>query len=186
MLRRTTRTLLATLGVPLFAAAAVDLPPQYLPVYGGSGGSAYTRSCSAGYALSGLRYRKGATFDAVGILCRPILSDGHLGPETTVGTLVGGGGGTVAIIHCPTGTIASGAEIDYATYLGRVILYCRTWNASTRTFGGTTSDVDTGFDLQPFKTAATELCEAAAQPVHAIRGRAGIYVDAFGLICDEP
>lgn len=42
--------------MPLSATSPV-LPAQLLPVYGGGGGTAFTRSCGAGKVLTGLRYR---------------------------------------------------------------------------------------------------------------------------------
>jgi hypothetical protein len=65
----------------LFAAVAVrpsDLPPQYLPVYGGSGGTAFTKDCGSGYVLTGLRYRSSLLVDAIGIMCRPVNANGSL------------------------------------------------------------------------------------------------------------
>ena len=182
-LQRPTLVVAAALALVAFRA---DLPPQLLPVYGGGGGSAYTRSCGQGYVLTGLRYRMGATFDAVGILCRPVLSDGALGPETTVGTLAGGGGGTSNIINCPAGQVVEGDNVFFATYVGQLTIFCRPWHSSSRTFGGTETSSRTDHDLQPFKTLVGEFCESSSQPAHGIRGRAGTLLDAFGLICDEP
>jgi hypothetical protein len=173
----------AALALVAFRA---DLPPQLLPVYGGGGGTAFTRSCGQGYVLTGLRYRMGATFDAAGVLCRPVLSDGALGPETTVGTLAGGGGGTSKIINCPTGQVVDGGSVFFATYVGELTIFCRPWHSGSRTFSGTETSADTGHDLQPFKTLSGEFCESASQPAHGIRGRAGTLLDAIGLICDEP
>jgi hypothetical protein len=187
-MRTTHACLTITAALSLAAFRAADLPPQQLPVYGGGGGSAFSRTCAADYVLTGLQFRRGATFDAIGILCRPVLANGTLGPQTAPGTLAGGGGGSPSTIACPAGKVAIGGEIDYASYLGRVVLNCRDWSASARTFSSapTTSYLDTGFDAQPFKQVASEFCESRAQPVHGIRGRAGGFVDALGFVCDEP
>jgi hypothetical protein len=189
MSARLHRPMLACAAALVLAAfRTADLPPQQLTIWGGGGGNAFSRTCAAGNVLTGIQFRRGATFDAVGILCRPVLSNGALGGETAPGTLAGGGGGSPSTISCPAGKVAIGGEIDYASFLGRVILQCRAWSASERTFGGasTTSYLDTGFDAQPFKQVASEFCDSRSQPVHGIRGRAASLVDALGFVCDEP
>lgn len=178
----------------MFSGALVSssyLPPQYLPIYGGSGGTAFTRDCGVGKVLTGLRYRGGLLVDAVGLLCRPVAANGTLGSESTVGTLAGGGGGNAGTAICPTGTVVSSAEIKYGTYVNRVRIRCRPWNAAARTFGGTTqfpSDQvgETGNIVAGQATVKEEKCEAYSQPARGIRGRAHSLVDAIGFICNEP
>src|ERR1051325_5645260 len=97
--------LVCAAALTLAAFRGADLPPQYLTVLGGSGGTAFSRDCGSGRVLSGVRYRSGMVIDAIGLLCRPVLSDGTLGPESTVGTLVGGAGGTIASASCPSATV---------------------------------------------------------------------------------
>jgi len=164
-----------------------NLPTQNLPVLGGSGGSGFTRDCGAGRVLSGLRYRSGAVIDAIGLLCRPVLPDGSLGPESTVGTLAGGGGGTTAAASCPTGMVVSALRVRFGSYVSYVIITCRGWRADTRTYassGG--SAVSLGSVLTPSAATTDEACESTHQPGAGIRGRAASFVDALGLACDEP
>jgi hypothetical protein len=188
------RSALLALSWGIFSVAPVSAgfaPPQYLPIYGGSGGTSFTRDCGSGYVLTGLRYRGGLLVDAVGLLCRPVSASGTLGSESTVGTLAGGGGGTAGTAICPTGTVVSSAEIKYGTYVNRVRIRCRPWNAAERTFGGTTqfpSDQvgETGSIVAGQATVKEEKCEAYSQPARGIRGRAHSLVDAIGFICNEP
>jgi len=164
-----------------------NLPTQNLPVLGGSGGTAFSRDCGAGHVLSGLRYRSGAVVDAIGLLCRPILSNGSLGPESTSGTLSGGGGGTTNVASCPSGTVVSGLRVRYGSYVSYVIITCRSWRADTRTYassGGTA--VSLGSVLTPSSATTDEACESTHQPGAGLRGRAASFVDALGLVCDEP
>ena len=178
-----------TTGTPENVVAPVpstDLPAQLLPVYGGSGGTAFNRDCGSKRVLTGLRFRSGLELDAVGLLCRPLLSDGTLGPETTVGTLAGGGGGTSNAASCPQGKVVVHARIVFGSWVDSMELYCLNWDPATRSFrnaGGTNLDV--GHHTSP-GLGQNEGCESSLQPGHAIRGRSGTFVDAFGLICDEP
>ena len=107
------RSLLIAVALCLSSPAALraeNLPPQLLPVFGGLGGTAFTRDCGKGYVLTGLRWRSGAVVDAIGIMCRPVKSDGTLGPETTIGTLAGGGGGSSGAASCGEGRALRGDE----------------------------------------------------------------------------
>src|SRR5689334_3107530 len=127
-------TLAALSLVGSSALLSQNLPPQNLPVLGGSGGTAFSRDCGAGHVLSGLRYRSGAVVDAIGVLCRPVLSNGSLGPESTVGTVIGGGGGTTNVASCPSGMVVSALRVRYGSYVSYAIITCRSWHADTRTF----------------------------------------------------
>ena len=164
---------------------APDLPPQVFPVYGGSGGSAFTRSCGAGRVLTGLRFRAGMSLDAIGLLCRNVNADGSLGTESAVGTLAGGGGGTAGSASCPAGTVANGARIFYGTYVDGVILHCKAWDKSTRSFT-TPNAGQANAGRFTLNTSKISICELSTQPVVALRGREAGLVDAVGLTCDEP
>lgn len=173
-------------ALALLPMRATDLPEQKLPVYGGSGGAAFSRSCGDGRVITGFRYREGMLVDAIGLLCRTVNADGSLGTESTYGTLAGGGGGTSGSISCPSGSVLGGVRVAHGTYVDGIRLLCRAWARSTRSMGADTwgSDIDVGnVTLRP---GSTERCESVLQPAVAIRGRENTVVDAFGLICDEP
>lgn len=180
---RITLATLAWSALALVPMRSSDLPTQYLPVYGGSGGTAFSRSCGSGRVMSGIRYRAGLQLDAIGLLCRPVNADGSLGAETTVGTLAGGGGGTSGTSRCPSGKVVTSATIYHGTWVGGLMLRCSTWNTSTRSWSGLQFLNAVG---NPLAKIDSESCEVLTQPVVAIRGRAASLVDAFGLICDEP
>ena len=167
---------------------STDLPAQLLPVYGGAGGTAFSRSCGAGMVMTGIRYRAGMLVDAVGLLCRPVTASGRLGSETTVGTLVGGGGGTFNTMSCPNIKVVIGLHIDYGTYVDRIRVFCANWIVATRKFSPTTGSYPYGGAGNPLGVAssASVECEAHIQPAQGIRGRAHSLLDAIGLVCDEP
>jgi hypothetical protein len=181
-----TRLFLPTLALVAFAAS--DLPPQNLPILGGSGGTAFSRDCGAGHVLSGVRYRSGMVIDALGLQCRPVLGDGSLGPESAVGALAGGGGGTIAVASCPAGRVVTGLRVRFGSYVSYVIVSCRAWSGGTRTYAasGPVSAVSLGSVLTPSAATTDQACESSRQPAAGLRGRAATFVDAVGLVCDEP
>lgn len=163
------------------------LPAQLLPVYGGSGGTAFTRGCGAGKVLTGVRYRAGLFVDAVGLLCRPVNANGTLGSETTVGTLAGGGGGTSGAVSCPSGKVVAGLSLRYGSYIEGLSLDCRAWTSASKSFGGPVQyTTPFGNWNGSLGTRVGEKCEAPTQPGVSVRGRSASFVDAIGLICDEP
>lgn len=175
-------------GVIPLATYSAALPTQYLPIWGGGGGSGFTRSCGDGRVLTGLQYRAGLVVDAVGVLCRPVQANGQLGSQTTVGSLAGGGNGTADSRSCPTGQVVMGASIVFGSFVDGISLVCRGWNASARIF--TVPDpkiLQIGADRpRPGGNIRGNTCEANTQPAVGIRGRASALVDALGFFCDEP
>ncbi len=181
------RSTLLAVSWGIFSVAPLsssNLPPQVLPVYGGSGGTAFTRSCGAGKVLTGLTFRTGLWMDAVGLLCRPVNSNGTLGSETTVGTLAGGGGGTSGSVSCSRGKVVTEMYIYRGSFVDGLSLHCGAWEPFARKFTAP-------YDILPqvggsSGTAVGEACEQSTQPANGIGGRSASLVDAIGFICDEP
>ena len=184
MIGRSLVTTVMAAVLPLGIPRTIDLPVQTLPVLGGSGGTEFSRSCNSGSVLTGLRYRSGAVVDAVGLLCRPVDGNGNLLPESSVGTLAGGGGGTLKIARCAAGRVVAGAKIYYGSYVDGLALVCREWKPTTRTMA--TASGNAVFIGRVTSSHATELCDSPAQPVVKMRGRADMLVDAIGFSCNEP
>ena len=178
-------TLLAVaIGMPSIAAAQDDLPS--LPLLA-SGGTATSRSCPDNAVMTGMRARVGLAVDAIGIRCRPIQADGKLGAESNAGSLMGGTGGTERIRSCPTGTVVVGQRLGEGTpTLVRIGLFCRSWNASTRTTSGSAAMVDVVASLVTAATDRDAMCPSAQRPARKIRAKAGSLVDEMGLTCSTP
>jgi hypothetical protein len=185
MIARTTMLAIATAALALAPIRATDLPTQLLPVYGGSGGTAFSRNCGDNRVLTGLRFRSGAVIDAVGLLCRPLNADGSLGSETTVGTLAGGGGGTSGVVRCVNNTVVRAAYVAFGSVVDGLKLQCYPWDKTTRAVTGSLQSQLIVGDLSA-PNYEFEACTAKAQPAVGIRGRAGFVVDAIGFTCDEP
>ena len=116
------------------AVRTADLRPQALPVYGGGGGTAFTRTCGTSRVMTGFQFRRGLVIDAIGLLCRPVSSSGALGAESA-GSLAGGTGGSFGTRSCPSGTVVAGGSVEYGSVVETVRIYCREWKAATRSFG---------------------------------------------------
>ena len=165
---------------------SIDEPTQYLIMYGGTGGSGFTRTCGADKVMTGVTYREGFLVDAIGLLCRPVNANGTLGAQSTVGSSVGGGGGTQGSASCGGGKVVSGATITYGGQVKWMRILCGTWDPATRKFSGNEITPGFGYPSGPREGTATTNCSLARQPAVGIRGRAGAVIDAIGLICDEP
>ena len=170
------------------AAAAQDLAAENLKLMGGTGGSAFSRSCPADAVLTGFRARVGLAIDAIAIKCRPVQANGSLGGETDVGSLAGGTGGSAPSVSCAQGSvIAQQFATGAVSTIGYLKLTCFQWSASARTFGSQTGTISVitpaGY---PLSNIGSDKCSRSTQPARAIRGRAGSLVDAFGLVCNEP
>lgn len=172
------------LGTEGASTRATDLPTQYLPTWGGSGGTAFSRSCGAGRVLSGVRGRAGLVVDALGLLCRSVGADGSLGPESSIGTLAGGGGGTPDVASCPRGTVVSGVTISHGSFVNSVAIFCRAWDKATRKMTGPGTGI--GVIGGGAGTQSPQACESASQPMSGFRGRAATLIDAVGFNCNEP
>lgn len=162
------------------------MPMQRSPVFGGAGGRSFSLSCAPGRVLTGLRARADAFVFAIGITCRPLLPDGALGPESAVGDLVGGSGGSPVAVACPSGQVIAAVEVRAATYLQALEAQCAEWDASRRRFRPrplhTVSIGAAGATVPRHVTR----CEFEGQPMVGLWGRAQSLVDALGFVCDEP
>ena len=98
--------------------------------------------------------------------------------------MAGGGSGTSGSKSCPAGSVVAWVAIMYGNFVNGVHFHCRVWEPSTRTFAA--ERVQLGFGKTISDPYAQTRCENTKQPVHGIAGRYGWYVDALGIVCDEP
>lgn len=145
---------------------------QDLPGYGGSGGSANTLSCGAGYVAVGLVGRSGPYVDRLGLLCSYLYPDGSLGTAYDFGTW-GGTGGTYFADTCPSGQMLVGIKGRSYAWHDQISGECasvKTW-ATSGTIGYTLpARGGTG------GVAYTARCQRG-YAVRLLNLRAGSYVD---------
>lgn len=115
-----------------------------------------------------------------------MLADGTLGPTSAVGTLAGGTGGTFKEAKCASGSVVYNLGVNYGTVANQVLVRCKTWNPSARTFGGTGAFSGELGAQRAQDPNISLTCSSNTQPGAGIRGRSGWIVDAIGLTCDEP
>lgn len=171
---------------PVTVRSTVADPAQYTAIYGGGGGTAFTIRCPAGSVMVGLKARSGSWLDQLQLKCARVQSNGTLSGIAYSEIAGGSGGLRHEDVQCPAGTVVGSMHLRYGTYVNRVVAHCYPWNPATRSFDP--------FDAKGFITAGNESgsntdranCAKPKQPVVGIRGREGWYVDAIGLICDEP
>lgn len=199
----TLRSLVFLLGLLVIGTPARG---QDLPIRGGPGGAAFRQQCGEREYVVGFEARGGSWVDAVRVLCAPWVRNTHaVGPAATPSGFAGGSGGTVRIVRCPAATEAvTGIEFSVTRDLGtldvndpelvtgfsfmcgkleppheqreqrHVVVSAEHFFASAPKGVGTTGrDVSI---LQP------QSCPAGTAAI-GLRGRAGQYVDALGLIC---
>jgi len=181
MRRRTNALLITTLLWVSGAGSA--LQAQNTATIGGAGGLSYSLKCPESQVLVGVGVIYGQWLDKVTGHCKPVdLNDGSTGSTVSLTSSVGkyhvGGNGTSAV--CPSGYAVKGFKGNAGWYVHQITLICRKLGASARTQaeseqlrsigagGGTTSGP---YSCGESKTAI------------GIQGKAGEYIDSFGLIC---
>lgn len=180
------------LGLTLVAWTAGGAQDN-LTIIGGSGGTAFSRSCGAGSILTGIRARVGITVDAIGIRCRPIRADGTLGAESDVGNVWGGGGGTAFAKSCGSNTVIGAQVAKFNSIMITDLTYhCFRWTPSTRRWDPNHRGVaiyvvpSGGAPGLSLGAGTMTQCPATARPGDGVRGRSGMVIDAVGLVCNTP
>jgi hypothetical protein len=175
------------LGMVLAGAAIPSAAAQNTPLVGGSGGTAFgPRACPEGYVLVGLYVLYGAWIDKVGGLCRRInVADGSWGNEESN---TGGNGGDnfgskIMTQKCPSGSALKGFRARYGSFVHRIHMICQKLRSGGRTTGEITLEPWVGSVANSGPQEGGPHNCGDAKPAMGFRGRAGTYVDAFGLSC---
>lgn len=158
-------------------STAVD----YTPTIGGAGGGAFQLSCAIDETLVGVYGRYGTYVNQAGPQCVKVdqfgrwIGDPLQRPVT--GTLTTG---TAFNKLCARDTAVSGFRGSSAQYVNQIELQCRALTPSggltgTGTYLGATGAA--GGTAQALQTCGTE------NPVYALYGRSGSWLDSIGVLC---
>jgi YVTN family beta-propeller protein len=175
-------------GVPSHATMLrinIDSTPNtavdYTPTIGGSGGAAFQLSCAVDEVLVGVHGRYATYVNQVGPQCVRVDQFGHWIGDPVARPVTGTTTtGTAFNKLCPRDSAVSGFRGNSSQYVDRIELQCRALTPSggltgTGTYLGATGG--TGGTAQALKTCGTE------NPVYALYGRSGGWLDAFGVLC---
>ena len=184
---------------PNFAQAQAD---AILPPLGGGGGNQFVARCPQGEVLTGFDLRVGDDIDAVRPICIPAVA----GQFQAYPTSYGGDGGLPLQLVCPNETpVVIGMEVGYEgnnietvnnihLYCGRAVAEPQRTAYFSAVFDGPpvgekegcfAGFIGGGCDFSAAAGVETELCPAGLIAV-GINGRAGVWLDALGLICGAP
>lgn len=177
-------------------AQRIDLPD---PVGNRTGGQPFRHECAPGFYLVGLNVRDGAWIEAIGAVCqRWNPATQRFEGEDQTFDVAGGPGGGPGVIRCqPNAAIANatGSQgLNDDRSVAQLIIRCRrvdmpdqanqTPQAGREVFGQEHKHSATAI-FAPFTAPPTRFdCPPGFWSV-GIFGRAGIYIDLFGLICGK-
>ena len=169
-----------------------------LPIRGGNGGIEFTDTCPAGFYLVGFDGRNGAWIDQLATICAPWLANQRTFGQVVTGSPHGTSqGGIFNRRICPTNRAISGLYIfptikdnrHEPQFLGTVGVSCDNvappfLKLSTQMKGGFSFGCvgrpECGKGI--VRETWTDHCPEGEIAV-GIRGRAGLFLDALGLVC---
>ena len=167
------------------------LADTYLQQLGGSGGGKFVGRCPKDQNLAGFDLQTGEIVDSIRPLCLVTFGPTDVGPINALPDAFGGsGGGNRKRLVCPKNApIVVGWDVGWSgkhtVTVEAIVLLCGATGQQTTTgipgpgFNGNSPG---GFDNFGEKK---QRCPAGLVAV-GIAGRSGEWVDAIGLICDEP
>jgi hypothetical protein len=183
----------AAIAATLLAAAHASAigAQDVLPLIG-PGGTSFSQVCPKAFVLTGIRARRSATLDAIGIRCRPVKADGNLGPEIDEGPVWGGPGGIATARSCQANYVIAEQIARFSDNAITELRYlCYRWNPATRTWNP--RDAGAALVVLPDGPASgsgsrgtSTRCPVATRPADGVRGRSDTVVDAVGIRCDAP
>ena len=158
---------------------------QNTTAIGGYGGTAFTATCPDGQVLIGLSVWKGSWLDSVtGVCAKVSIANGSWSTTTSMaeyGTMpMNTNPANKQYRPCASGYAIKGYKGTAATYVHGITLRCERLGSSARTIGDATFLASMG---GPGGNAYSPYTCPDAKPAIGIYGRAGTYVDRFGLVC---
>jgi hypothetical protein len=177
---RLAATALSLLGMLAASPAAA----QNTATVGGTGGNAYSLRCAAGQVLAGIDVFGGGWIDWIVANCVTPGGDGSWQLQW-----LGVAAGSAGVMHppythwqpqCPEGYAVRGFQGTAGIYLNSISLRCYKLTSPSTTNSTMRS---TGTAGGSGGTAYGTLTCSGSKPAVGVRGKAGQYIDSFGLIC---
>lgn len=177
--RRASCGLLLSLCFSMHAAAFV----QSTPAVGGTGGNSYRAECRSDEILVGLHVAYGLWTDQVGGICataRDVLTGTWEGTRTIGGAGYPHLGTTKKELTCPAGYGVKSFTASSGSFINSITLTCHKLGQSWRTTSTSTRLARLGAS-----GGSPQPAYGCSGGMHAvgIHGKAGEFVDSFGLLC---
>jgi YVTN family beta-propeller protein len=178
-------------GVPSVAkivrmniAANPNIAVDYTATIGGSGGSPYTLACNSDEVAAGIAGRASITdyIYQVGLQCVQVDQFGHWVGDPVNRSSSGGTGGTPFTKTCPRDYAISGFSGRSATYVNQLNFECKALTASGRVTG---TAQPLGAVGSTGGTAQASMSCGTGNPVYALYGHSGSWIDNFGVECRQ-
>jgi YVTN family beta-propeller protein len=178
-------------GVPSMAkivrmsiAANPNVAVDYTAAIGGGGGIAYTLACNSDEVAVGVAGRASTTdyVYQLGPQCARVDQFGHWVGDPVSRGAIGGTGGTPFTKTCPRDFAISGFSGRSATYVNQLNFECKALTSTGRVTG--TAQV-LGAVGSTGGTAQASMSCGTGNPVYALYGRSGGWIDNFGVQCRQ-
>lgn len=178
------------LTLPVLVGATTDLGP-----YGSSGGNAFRAECPRGSYLVGLQGKAGDWVDRIEMLCASWMHSGQIfGPSSVVGSFGDSRGGRTTFGNCNDGSVKNRAIHSWSVtvlrsdkpFVNKLGVQCVALGPpgppGTFVFGSSSAPSNRPFN-EPFGLSNPDQVCPVGEAAVGIHGRAGLFLDAVGLIC---
>ena len=155
---------------------------DFIPAAGGNGGGAFTLSCEANEVLVGVRGSTATYVNQVAPQCVLVNASGQWVGSPVERGITGTAGTTNYTKSCPVNSAISGFRGRFSQYVDQLDFECRTLTADGHLSGngsflGAVGPA-TGTAAGPWR------CDSG-NPVFALYGRSGSWMDSFGMQCRQ-
>jgi hypothetical protein len=156
-------------------------------VAGGSGGSAVTRTCPSGFAISGFSGRSGALIDRLVFRCTKLGANGRLNPNggsQNLGAIGGNGGSSFSLRSCASNQPARAIYGRAGLFIDRVQLNCTLPTVihalQVTRLAPSYTGIRGGSGGRPFNLSCSD-----GEVLVGVNARSGAFVDRLQGVCSR-